>query len=288
MDHTYEEIYYDVFSNLKKAYADIFLCGGASSKKETSYRDLLREELKKRKRLSILYPEDLFVELLNRKKYDLLTLERFLALNCDYIIIVCESPGSFAELGAFVNNNETLDKVIVLLQTKYKNAKSFIRQGPTQFVLSKNKNHVIFYNKKILEVADQIYKLVIPKYSKRDVGISFKDLNTISGQYYFILFLLFFYSNYETNKLIEAIKSLYSSRGFPLNEFDLLYKAAIKRLFKEGLLKKSTLNSEANYYLLTEKGYQTTYDLLSYVDIIHRTKVFDNIRLKIMNNKQKD
>ena len=85
-----------------------------------------------------------------------------------------------------------------------------------------------------------------------------------------------------------AIKSLYSSRGFPLNEFDLLYRAAIKRLFKEGLLKKSTLNSEANYYLLTEKGYQTTYDLLSYVDIIHRTKVFDNIRLKIMNNKQKD
>lgn len=46
--------------------------------------------------------------MLNRKKYDLLTLEKFLASNSDIILIVCESPGSFTELGAFVNNSETL------------------------------------------------------------------------------------------------------------------------------------------------------------------------------------
>ena len=99
-------------------------------KKKTSYRDIIRGKLEDNANLSILYPEDMFMEMLNRKKYDLLTLEKFLASNSDIILIVCESPGSFTELGAFVNNSETLEKVVVLLQTKYKNAKSFIRQGP--------------------------------------------------------------------------------------------------------------------------------------------------------------
>lgn len=67
MEEYYNQIYDDVFSNIKKGNIDVFLCGAASTKKKTSYRDLLRNELKKAKRVSILYPEDLFMELLNRK-----------------------------------------------------------------------------------------------------------------------------------------------------------------------------------------------------------------------------
>lgn len=47
------------------------------------------------------------MELLSRKKYDLFTLENFLAENSDLIMIVCESPGSFTELGAFTSNEKT-------------------------------------------------------------------------------------------------------------------------------------------------------------------------------------
>ncbi len=65
------------------------------------------------------------MEFLNRKKYDLLALESFLADNSDLILIVCESPGSFAELGAFVNNESTLNKVVVLIQKKYKKAAQY-------------------------------------------------------------------------------------------------------------------------------------------------------------------
>ena len=163
MDLLYSEIYHNVFSKIRKANVDLFLCGAASTREKTSYRDKLRDKLKQYNRISVLYPEDLFLEVLNRKKYDLLTLEKFLANNCDYIVIVCESPGSFTELGAFVNNSDTVDKVIVLLQTKYKNAKSFIRQGPVQYIYSKNKNHVIYYNTDVLEATDKIKKLVLPR-----------------------------------------------------------------------------------------------------------------------------
>ena len=61
----------------------------------------------------------MFMELLSRKKYDLFTLENFLAENSDLIMIVCESPGSFTELGAFTSNEKTLRKLVVLIQKKY-------------------------------------------------------------------------------------------------------------------------------------------------------------------------
>ena len=87
-------------------------------------------------------------------------MEKFLANNSDLIVIVCESPGSFTELGAFVNNNDTLGKVVVLLQTKYKNAKSFIRQGPVEYVRRKDKNKVIYFNNNVDETAEKVKKYI--------------------------------------------------------------------------------------------------------------------------------
>ena len=288
MEEYYEQIYDDVFSNIKKGNIDVFLCGAASTKKKTSYRDLLRNKLKNAKRVSILYPEDLFMELLNRKKYDLLTLEKLLATNSDYIVIVCESPGSFTELGAFVNNSETVDKVIVLLQTKYKNAKSFIRQGPVEYVRSKDKSHVIYYNADILEAAEKIKKIL---YSKNNTAkkqkSSFKDLNIISGQYNFILLLLYFYKKLAVKKLISYIKNVYEAKEFDTSDFDMIYTAAIRRLFKEGLIKKYNLDND-NGYMLTDKGYESAMALLSYVELKGKTKIFDKIRMKILFSEDKD
>ena len=142
-----------------------------------------------------------------------LTLEKFLADNSDFFLIVCESPGSFTELGAFVNNNATVDKVIILLQTKYKNAKSFIRQGPVQYIYSKNKERVIYYNSDISDAISRIKKLVLPR-ARISSFVSFKDLDTITGQYNFILLLLYFYNTLPIKILNENIKSLYFEKGY--------------------------------------------------------------------------
>lgn len=187
------EIYNEIFCNIQHGNIDLFLCGAASTKEKTSYRDIIRGKLEDIANLLILYPEDMFMEMLNRKKYDLLTLEKFLASNSDIILIVCESPGSFTELGAFVNNGETLEKVVVLLQTKYKNAKSFIRQGPIEYVRMKNKNNVIYFNNNIDEAVEKIKKYLKNRfwylgYKRKEPKL--KDLNLISGQYYFIVVLL--------------------------------------------------------------------------------------------------
>lgn len=211
-----------------------------------------------------------------------------MATNSDYIVIVCESPGSFTELGAFVNNSETVDKVIVLLQTKYKNAKSFIRQGPVEYVRSKEKSRVIYYNADILEASEKIKKIL---YNKNNSGKkqkdSFKDLNIISGQYNFVLLLLYFYKTLTVKKLVSYIKSVYEAKEFDMSDFDMIYTAAIRRLFKEGLIKKYNSDNDTGY-MLTDKGYDSAMALLSYVELKGKTKIFDRIRMKILFSEDKD
>ncbi|MFR5970314.1 MAG: retron St85 family effector protein [Clostridium sp.] len=252
--------------------------------KKNFYRDIIRGKLEDNANLSILYPEDMFMEMLNRKKYDLLTLEKFLASNSDIILIVCESPGSFTELGAFVNNSETLEKVVVLLQTKYKNAKSFIRQGPVEYVRMKYKYNVIYFNNNIDEAVEKIKKYLRNRfwylgYKRKEPKL--KDLNLISGQYYFIILLLYFYQELNVKTLVAILKDLYKMK-YNIEEFDIIYSPAIKRLFKEGLIKKEESAGKVIQYKLTDKGYGFANLLLSYVSLENRTRTIDKIRLKII------
>lgn len=278
------EIYNKIFCNIQHGNIDLFLCGAASTKENMSYRDIIRGKLEYNTDLSILYPEDMFMEMLNRKKHDLLTLEKFLANNSDVILIVCESPGSFTELGAFVNNKETLEKVVVLLQTKYKNAKSFIRQGPVEYVRKTNKNNVIYFNNNIDEAVKKIEKYLRNRFgywgNKRKEP-KLKDLNLISGQYYFIILLLYFYQKLNVKTLVAILKDLYEMK-YDMADFNIIYSSAVKRLFKEGLIKKEDSTEILNQYKLTEKGYDFANLLLSYVSLENRTKTIDKIRLQIL------
>lgn len=284
---TVREIYSKIFCSIQKGNIDLFLCGAASTKGNISYRDSLRKKLESNAYLSILYPEDMFMELLNRKKYDLLTLEKFLANNSDLIVIVCESPGSFTELGAFVNNNDTFEKVVVLLQSKFKNAKSFIRQGPVEYIRMKNKSNVIYFNNNIDEAAKEIEKYVRRRFwylFRRSEKRLLKDLNLISGQYYFIILLLYFYPQLNVRVLVSDIRELYLKK-YRSEDFEIIYSSAVKRLFKEGMIKKEDDAEGKNVYKLTDKGYDFANILLSYIPLTNRTKIIDKIRMQVMYNQ---
>lgn len=279
------EIYNQIFSKINHGNIDLFLCGGASTKDKKSVRDQIKEKLVCNSNLSILYPEDLFMEMLSRKKYDLLTLEKFLANNSDVILIVCESPGSFTELGAFVNNRETLEKVVVLIKTKFKNSKSFIMQGPVAYVKANNKNNVIFYNNDINEAIENInryFRITFGIGTSRKKKELNKDIDLITGQYTFIALLLFFFRRIAIKDLSMYIKELYSSKGFAIENKDLIYASAVRRLFKEGLIKKEESRENDKLYLLTDKGLYFVDKLLSNVNIENRTRVIDGIRLRIL------
>lgn len=284
-----EKIYKEVFLYIQHSNVDLFLCGGASDKSKISNRDELRKRLEKNKKLSIFYPEDMFMELLSRKKYDLFTLENFLAENSDLIMIVCESPGSFVELGTFTSNKKTLDKLVVLIQKKYKNDKSFIMQGPVRYIESHNKRNVIYFNNDLDDMGQAVEGYLSSKYwiyssrkFARKYGRYTKDINLISGQFYFILLLLYFYNEIETKEMNEAVRHIYNIRDFETDRFEILYTAALKRLYKERMLVKNVKNG-AYFYSLSKKGYYAVKDLLKDVMVDNRDKLINGIRLDIIS-----
>lgn len=283
-----KRIYEEIFLNIQHSNIDLFLCGGASNKSYVSNRDQLRKRLEKNNKLSIFYPEDMFMELLSRKKYDLFTLENFLAENSDIIMIVCESPGAFTELGAFTSNDKILDKLVVLIQKKFKNDKSFIMQGPVRYIESQHKSNVIYFNNDMDDMEKEIEGYLDSKYwfygnkkYARRYGYYTKGIDLISGQFYFILLLLYFFNRIEIKKMNEAIKEIYYERKFESSRFEVIYTAALKRLYKEGMLVKE-IEKGLYFYKLTQKGYYSVKNLLKDVMINNRNRMINGIRLNII------
>lgn len=112
----------------------VFLCGAAYSENEydRTNRGIIDKYLKSKS-------EDIFIVLSEKlwedsfdSNIDLLTFEEFLAEVSDAIILFVESPGSFCELGAFAYAEKLFsDKLIIVIDEKYKGDKSFIITGPT-------------------------------------------------------------------------------------------------------------------------------------------------------------
>lgn len=71
---------------------------------------------------------------------NLLDLEQYIAAVVQAVILIVESPGSMCELGAFVTVKEIRDKLIIVLQGKYKNTPSFITDGAIRYFASRHDN----------------------------------------------------------------------------------------------------------------------------------------------------
>ena len=113
----------------------VFLCGKKiDSEKETyetSNRGTIQRALQsKSNNIFFVLSEKLWEDDFD-SNIDLLTFEDFLAEVSDSIILLVESPGSFCELGAFSYSHRLFtEKLMIIIDEKYKNDKSFIMSGP--------------------------------------------------------------------------------------------------------------------------------------------------------------
>jgi hypothetical protein len=279
------KIHDEVYVKMNQNYIDVFLCGGASRKNKISVRDKIRDGLSKFENIRILYPEDLFIDMLNKnKEYDLLSLEGFLADNCDIICIVCESAGSLVELGAFTNNDNTVDKVIALVQEYRKRQKSFIMLGPVKILKKKGNERVIFYNEHLEGINEKLKKTFINNKINGKKDGSYKPINTLIGLYYFIPIVLYFFKKIDMEVLTTSIKFLFQNKGYPLEDFDTLFRPSLKLLYKDKYISKNFLE-EKTTYTLTEKGYRMINKSLGKTNIKDKNTLCDRIRFGIINNK---
>jgi hypothetical protein len=109
----------------------LFLCGGAESQNRDNLRNYLR---KRRPELGLFYAERAWEQIATRSGLGALKMEADLAALADLVIIIVESPGTFAELGAFSLSDPLRKKLLPVVDEQYKHVESFISTGPLAWI----------------------------------------------------------------------------------------------------------------------------------------------------------
>ena len=282
------EIYDEIYCKFREQYIVIFLCGGASTSKYKSLRDRVRVLLENEKKTfwnkpyKIFYPEDLLIEVLNKtKEADLLSYEQFLANNSHMIVIICESAGSLVELGAFTNNEYTVDKVVAAVDKRRAKDKSFIMLGPIKYLKKRNKLNVIEYGQDDEDFAKRLSKGIREKNKLSSANSSMIDLTTIVGMHYFIQLILYFFKSLNSKELVEIIEDISEKEKIAYDDFKVLFNSSLKLLFQDKKIAKMAGNQYSSYKL-TNVGFET---MKLMITDCTRTGLCDRIRVKLMHNE---
>ena len=110
----------------------LFLCGGGSQSRRAQLEKYLNEN---RENWFHFRAETVWNALdSTEEQINALDLEKRLAAFSDAIVMLVESAGSIAELGAFSLPEEIRRKLIPILDDKYRNEASFINTGPVKWI----------------------------------------------------------------------------------------------------------------------------------------------------------
>ena len=112
--------------HFKQSQPLVFICGAESMDRRTAIADYLRAQTD----VSVFFAEDVWLAVGGNPNADALTMEEGLAELADVIVVVVESAGSIAELGAFALNKQLQKKLLPILDRRYEFETSFINVGP--------------------------------------------------------------------------------------------------------------------------------------------------------------
>lgn len=257
----------------------IFLCGADINQKD-KIRYQIAQALKWEFWFDIIYPEDIFDELLySSKTKDLLSLEGLLADSVDAVVIIPESPGSFAELGAFANDEKLRKKLICVVDKKYQKDKSFINQGPLKLVKKENSFGLVFIDPK--EVPTEIEKLVTALKKMKKVSAKKGDKLSLLQIENFLLPSIYLLEPVSKITLINLVAAATEDEK---NSFQTTTTALTI------LIKKKLIQLSNEGYKLTALGLEKFFAFQKTKTRIKRQdeKIeIDNIRLEILNLKNR-
>jgi len=275
-DSVLDELIKKISFLIKNGFNDsrkiIFLCGKDKSAKD-SIRLKISELLLTDKNLQLAYPEDLFEDVLEgQAKNSLLDLEAHLADAVDLIVLIPESPGSFAELGAFAMKKELAAKMLVLRQSKYKSDKSFINHGPIRLVRAAKGQILDIPN--ILNIKDKEHTLPIIKKIKKMLpsGRQKKSIDNILMFHEHLLLIVYLFDK-VTRKSIKIILGKVLGRELNIQD-NIGFDAALHSLIRSSLIEKTS-----EEFIITESGFNDIN--LKYYSINELNK----IRITIMNKQ---
>ncbi len=235
----------------------IFVCGAASSARETAREQLLRYAQKYFKHGTLFRAEDAFPVLLGSGGDDLLTIEHSLAEYSDCVLIINESAGTLAELGAFASNEAVVQKLLVINPQEHSGATSFINLGPIAKADKKSrfKSTLHVDMKSVSLHFDTILaRIKNNAVRKRRLGVDFSKVDawkSTEGKLRLLLLqdILNLFAPLTYNELLKVMKSV-----FP-NEF-------VKFKVELGLLVATNkIDKDGDIYLSAPSCAKHTYDV---------------------------
>ena len=241
IDITVSKIHFllnDFFRHLHRRYKfKIFLCGEKPDNPHFDLRFQLKRILELRMGCKPFLGEeleDLKVDIKTEK--DHLTIEVKEAENADLTLMFLGSPGTIAELTAFVLNENIRSKVIVFNDRKYEKEKSFLNQGPLKLL---EKDHLLYYDPlsdiPSKEFVLNVDKLIAVNWYQKSV-LEKSSLDNLVFHEFIALVLIY---------AIYPIQYKELSYIYPFEEYVL--NNSLKTLFNLKLLKK-----EENKYIPTK------------------------------------
>jgi hypothetical protein len=127
----------------------LFLCGGNISPNEDARAQNLRDYLYRVRRLSRRFNivlAERATQLYRDSHYgDLISFEEDIARIASVVLVIAESPGSLAELGAFTANDTIQKSLRVVIQQHYDVAESFVRYGPVERIKKAKRGNLAVY-----------------------------------------------------------------------------------------------------------------------------------------------
>jgi len=279
----YNSIYEDIFCNTFSQSCYVFLCGGAG---KGHIRNKVRPLLENKK-FQILYPEDLFMDMLNQdKKSDLLEYENLLADNSDIICVICESIGSAVELGAFVQNENIKKKMVIAINRKYSRDKSFVMMGPVKHLKKTNSNNIILYKTDDPETLSCDLTKVFHKLYKKSISNKNQSFDTLSAYIAFVPMIVYFYQSVTRKFLHKNLKNYLKSKDVLPISYNELFNASIKYLMKYGtLVTEFDMSLKDEKLSLSSKGYNETLGLIERSFATNKTMLHDRIRCVILKEQ---
>ena len=261
-----------LFISRSNKLVTVFLCG-ADVKDDSKARHHMAKIFSTHARYEVLYPEDVFDDLLSgHGQYSLLKMEGILADSVDAIVLFPESPGSFAELGAFSNIDKLACKTIILANKKYRSNKSFINFGPNRLIKATKTGKIYHINYDHLTDSvekDKIYKKIndaITEIKKRHPVT--RDIANILEAENFVLPCVYLIENIN-NITLYRLMEVATKQDKTLCE--IATKSALGRLVVKG------------YIIRNPSGYSVTISGARFVRETLNSSNLDKARLEIMN-----
>jgi len=206
---------------LKAESRIVFVCGAVSNPPDKTLRDKFIDYANVHLRDFRFFKAEEAFAVLTGKNKDLLELEEKFAGYCDCIILILESHGAVAELGAFTMDNTLSKLVLAINDNRYKGMTSFINDGPLARAdkVSRFKPTIHANFNSILSCVEMIKEKLEKIKRSRNQLIDLMSYETYKAaasknRLLFLADLIHLFSPLKRSELIELLKNLYGEYYF--------------------------------------------------------------------------